>query len=339
MVFLGDPGATEERTKLAIRSVMPSHALDLDVEHVRLPEDDVGRIPQALAQVGMFSRARCVVVRGALERAEDCERLLACLEKGVPPESALIIAAPKLDGRSRLYRWLQQNARIEDFRVETKWDGSASDTTDLAAFVRARIKANGFPEANGAVVEAILARGGTDFMLLGAEVDRLCLSVDPPRQLTRDDVAEWVRDLAAAWVFDFIDALLERRSAAAHTIVARLLAEGEPALKMVATLATRTADLLAAATAAEHARLPPPPPNATAFARGVYPGLSDAVRKRFSNPYRAYHAFRVGQARGARSLRDLHRRLLALDVALKTGVGLPRHLLANFIDLSTAERA
>ena len=336
-VFLGDPALTEERANAALAELIAADRKDLDLEVVRLPDDPIDRVGEALCQVGMFARGRCVLLKGPLEDAEQLDGLLRFLESRMPADAALVVVTPKIDGRSKLYRWLQEHAAIEDLRIERKPDGRAADNASLAEAVAGRIRANGFPPPPHAVVEAILARAGTSVGELCSEVDRLCLAVGAPRALTGRDVTEHVRDAAEAWIFDFVDAICERRAGPALKVVAELLAAGEAPIKIVATLSTRVAEFLVAARYARSAKLPPPPTSAGAFARSVYPALPETARRRFANPYRAYHVFRVGQARGPRSLRVLHRRLLDLDLALKSGGGQPRHLLCDFV-ASACER-
>jgi DNA polymerase III delta subunit len=330
-VFLGDPALTEDRANAAVADLIAADRKDLDLEIVRLPDDPIDRVSEALCQVGMFAAGRCVLLKGPLDDPAHMDGLLQFLETRLPADAALVVVTPKIDGRSRLYRWLQDHAVVEDLRIERKPDARAADQSSLAEAVDARVRANGFPPPSPAVGEAILARAGTNIGELCSEVDRLCLAIGTPRALTTKDVAEHVRDAAGAWIFDFVDAICERRAGPALTLVAELIAAGEAPLRIVATLSTRVADFLVAARYAASAKLPAPPSSAGAFAKTVYPSLPEPVRRRFTNPYRTYHVFRVGQGRGYRSLRRLHRRLVDLDLALKSGGGQPRHLLAEFV--------
>jgi DNA polymerase-3 subunit delta len=338
-VFIGDPALTEERANAAISELIAADREDLDLEIVRLPDDPIERVGEALCQVGMFASGRCVLLKGPLDDAAHTEGLLRFLETRLPPDAALVVVAPKLDGRGKLYRWLQEHARIEDLRVERKPDGRVADPSSFAETVGARIRASGFPAPTPAVVEAILARAGTSLGELYNEVDRLCLAVGAPRALTVRDVTEHVRDAAEAWIFELVNAIFERRVGPALTLVAELLARGEAPLRIVGTLSTKVAEFRVAARYARLAKLPPPPPTAGAFAKTVYPSLSEAAKRRFANPYRAYHAFRVGQSRGSTSLRQLHHQLLDLDIALKSSGGQPRHLLSDFVTSACGRRA
>jgi len=330
-VFVGDPVIVEERASSTLASLVTPDRKDVDVEVVRLPDDPIETIDGALRQVGMFESGRCVVLKGPLDDPSHLEWLLRFLETRIPSEAALIVATSKIDGRSKLYRWLQEHGTVEDLRIERKSDGRITDPADLAALVDTRIRANGFATATRAVVDAITDRAGTSLGELCNEVDRMCLAVGTPRALTVRDVSDHIRDATAVWIFDLVDAICERRTATALTLISELLARGEVPLRIVATLSTKVAEFLLAAQYARSAKLPPPPATAGAFAKSIYPSLPEPARRRFANPYRAFHVFRVGQSRGSRSLRQLHRQLLELDLALKSSGGQARHLLADFV--------
>jgi hypothetical protein len=115
--------------------------------------------------------------------------------------------------------------------------------------------------------------------------------------------------------------------------------QGEAPLRLVATISSRVAEILAAAKFARSEGLAPIPAQSGAFVKSVYPTLSPAARRRFNRPYAAFHAFRVGQARGVEALARLHRRLLDLDLALKSGGGEARHLFTVFVTGACAHRA
>ena len=287
----------------------------------------------------MFARGRCVVLKGALDEAEDLERLVAFLDKGFAPESALIIATAKLDGRSRLYRWLTENASIEDLRFERKADGRGLSVDEIGDFIRRRVVAAGLAAPDERVAAMLVERAGSDLGELGNEIDRVCLTVRTGDALTSAHVEGEMRDMATAWIFGFTDALFERRAGDALGVVERLLAEGEAPLRLVATMATRVADILAAARFARSEGLQSLPTQSAVFVRSVYPRLSPSAKRRFNRPYAAFHAFRIGQARGVEPLRRLHRRLLDLDLALKSGGGEPRLLFTAFVTAACARRA
>jgi DNA polymerase-3 subunit delta len=337
--ILGDPALIEPIVQQAISEFVDPAAGGLDLELVRLPDDSIDRVGSALRQVGMFAPGRCVVLKGALDEADDLERLVTVLEKGISDECALVIATAKLDGRSRLYRWLTEHAQVEDLRFERKGDSRGLSVEEIGDFVRGRVVASGLPPPDERALAAIIERAGTELGELGNEIDRVCLGLREGERLTAAHVEKTMRDMASAWVFGFTDALFERRASEALQIVEHLLAQGDPPLRIVATVATRVAEILAAAEYARTAGLPPLPTQSAAFVRTIYPGLSAAAKRRFYRPYAAFHAFRLGQRLGVGALKSMHRRTLELDLALKSSGGEARHLFATFVTASCARSA
>ena len=339
-VYLGDAALTEPLADKAVAELVEGEAGSVDLEVVRLPDDSVHRVESALRQVGMFSPGRCVFLRGSLEETDDLEFLFAFLSKGIAAESALVIAAPKIDGRSRLFRWLTENAAVEDLRFERKSDGSRTfDPQEIEDFVRLRVAAAGCRAVDERAVVAIAERAGSDLGELGNEIDRICLTLAEGAKLTESHVAAAMRDMGAAWVFGFTDALFERRAADALRVVSELLEQGDPPIRIVATVASRVAEILAAAEYARTEGISTIPSHSGTFVKSVYPTLSAAAKRRFNRPYAAYHAFRQGQQRGVKALRTMHRRLLDLDIALKSGGGEARHLFSAFVTSTCAPRS
>jgi DNA polymerase III delta subunit len=145
-----------------------------------------------------------------------------------------------------------------------------------------------------------------------------------------------VRDQNEAWVFDLTDSISQRSLDRAVTLVERLLAQGEPPIRLVAVLATHVADLI------EASRLLPSLPrtrNAGAFARDYFPKLPVEFRNRFKSPYRAFFVLQGAAAFTFDELRKLHTGLLRADLALKSTRVAPEHLLAEIVEQACASRA
>jgi DNA polymerase-3 subunit delta len=235
---------------------------------------------------------------------------------------------------------LSENATVEDLRFERKSDGSRTfDPQEIEEFVRLRVAAAGCRAVDERAVVAIAERAGSDLGELGNEIDRVCLALPEGSKLTDSHVEATMRDMGAAWVFSFTNALFERRASDAMRVVYELLAQGDPPIRIVATVASRVAEILAAAEFAHTEGIPTIPSHSGTFVKSVYPTLSAAAKRRFNRPYHAYHAFRQGQQRGVKALRAMHRRLLDLDIALKSGGGEARHLFSAFVTATCVLRA
>jgi DNA polymerase-3 subunit delta len=317
--------------------VVPPERRDLDCEILRAGEDPLARIEDGLAQVGMFGAGRTVWLRNlGAESAAESDALLELLVRGLPPAATLVITAPRIDARSRLYKWFAANAVVENLSIETDRRGRLNDE-DVDAFVRERITAAGLAEPAPAVASLLRERAGADIGTLAQEIDKLCLACAAAGRVTVQDVRTHVRDQAGAWVFDLTNAISDRRPERAAGLLARLLDQGEPPLRLVAVLAGHVADLIEAARAARH--VPPPAlRNAGAFARDYFPKLPEEVRNRFKSGFRAYYVFQGASAYGLDELRRLHRALVDADLALKSTRVDPRFLLVEIVERACASR-
>jgi DNA polymerase III delta subunit len=274
-------------------------ARDLDLTVLRPGEDPLASAGAALAQVGMFSGGRCLWIRGFDESADDAHEVLDLLTAGIPAESTLLVTARALDQRSRLFKWFAANGNVEDLRIARDKRGQMLDE-EVEQFIRKRLEEQGI-RTSTQVVALIRQRAGNEIGSLAQELDKLALAADESGNLTAADVRAHVRDQNEAWVFDLTNAISERSLDRAVTLLERLLAQGEPPIRLVAVLATHIADLI------EAARVLPSFPrtrNAGAFARDYFPKLPVEFRNRFKSAFRAFY---VLQGAAAFTLDELRR--------------------------------
>jgi DNA polymerase III delta subunit len=149
--------------------------------------------------------------------------------------------------------------------------------------------------------------------------------------ISEDLVRTHVRDQAQAWVYDLTNAISARRLDQAQPLLERLLGQGEPPLRLLATLATHVGDLTAAAGALANVPRSALQASPGAFAKGVYPRMPEAFRARFKSGFRAYYVLKGASAFRPAELRRLHRELVELDLKLKSSSLAPTHLFAAFI--------
>ena len=94
--------------------------------------------------------------------------------------------------------------------------------------------------------EMFLARTGDDLRSVQQELEKLVLFIGDRSMITAQDVESVVVDQGEAWIFDLTRALGDRDAPAALAHLARLLAQGEAALKILATLTGEIRRLLRA---------------------------------------------------------------------------------------------
>ena len=353
-LFLGDPSVVDPLVHALVDERMGQASQALDFEIFRFGERPLSEIESALRQVGMFSQRRCIWLRSFVEskrksasaapRGDEDEEeateeggdeaggateLLALLEAGVPDGTILVISALNLDARGRLSKWLAKNASVVDRRVQVEHTGQRSgklSEAGLRSAIETRLHELGVTRPAAGVVDEIVRRSGSVLGETLQEIDRLVLAQADPTRLGAADVRSGMRDLALGWVFDLTKALEARNLAAAEDLIARLLAEGEAPLRLVALLATHFADLVAARPLID--TLPPGAMRmqGAAFVNGPGASLPDSLRG-WKGYFRLHAAanFKPGE------LERLHRQVLQLDLALKSSPASPLMLFSRLL--------
>ncbi len=278
---------------------------------------------------------------------EQIERLLAFLEGGegrsggLPEGCFLVVTARGIDRRTRLCRWFEGQHAVVDLRIDLKPGEEEAKSPErrenLADFVQNRVRANGLSTVAPSVIQAIAERVGAELGQLAQEIDRLCLACVPGGRIDEELVRTHMMDHARLWVFDLTNALGKRDSRQAQRVLDRLLSQGEPPLRLVATVATRLAALI---EMAPYARTLPveAQQDGRKFLKSHYAALPESVRARFSNPWRLYYLLRDTSAFTRDTLRRLHHELLEVDLRLKSTKIPPALLLSRFIQQACASR-
>jgi len=338
-LFIGDGAVIDELARKAIDRLLPPERQSVDLDVVRQPERSLLDAVACFDQVGMFAAGRCVWIRGlANETGEEAEALLAFLDRGLPEGCSLVVTAARIDQRSRLYKWFDANAEITSAKIESDRSGRLKED-QVVGFVRKRIAANGLAVPAPTVLAAIAQRAGTVVGELAQEIDKLCLAASDAGDISEDLVRTHVRDQAQAWVYDLTNAISSRRLDQAQPLVERLLAQGEPPLRLLATLASHVGDLIEAAGALASVPRSALQGSPGGFAKSAYPRLPQAFRARFKSGFRAYYVLRGASAFRPTELRRLHRDLVELDLKLKSSSIAPTHLFAAFVQAACGARA
>jgi len=329
---LGDPVLVDD----AARAYVADVAAGAELLVLRPPGDSLTSVRPMLAQAGLFAAAQAVWIRGLRnEPQEEVDELIGLLEEGLPPANALVATAENLDQRSRLYKWFKAYDAVVDCRLEKDRSGRLLETA-VAEFVAARLRANGVGAPSRKLVNSIVERSGADVGELAREIDRLCLAADdgcPDEQLVRRQM----RDLGEVWVFALTDALSSRDLGTAQLLLEKLMRQGEPSLRLVAVLGTHFSQLAEA-----HRELDRIPRSALA-GRGLdkraYELLSEDFRGRFRSPYRAFFLLKGASSYSMLELASLHRRLLEIDLAMKSSNVEPADMLSGFLVQACAASA
>jgi DNA polymerase-3 subunit delta len=172
----------------------------------------------------------------------ESQRLLEILDEGLPPWAFLLLTA-QVDRRTRLYRKFEEKGSILDLTLERRSGRVSRDA--LGEFLNQRLKEAGKriePQAR----EMILTRAGEQLWSFHQEIEKLLIYVGEEPVIKVADVGEVFLDQGEGWVFDLTGALGQRDALGALKHLHRLLSQGEPPLKLLATIAGEIRKLLVA---------------------------------------------------------------------------------------------
>jgi DNA polymerase III subunit delta len=263
------------------------------VQVLRGDECTWARVLDAARSRSLFAERRAVVVRNADALKGEGDDLAAYLADATP-EVALILLAAKPDRRRPAWKLVLQKAKVV---AAEPLKGRAVRTYVVEQLRRRRLA------LDDDAVEEVVERVGQDLRRLMGELDKLeAYAVGRSGRLTGEDVASVLGRGLAPPLYKLADALTARRGATVLGLLEVVLGEGEPPLKVLATL-HRALRQVRGAKAMQAARAPR---EAVAARLGVMP-------------------FKVGdllQASRAWSEEDLRTATAAFDLAdrrVKTG--------------------
>ena len=357
VLFLGDAAAVDPLVHALVDERMGAASQALDFEVFRFGETPVSEMEGALRQVGMFSPQRCIWLRGFVEvrrkaagssastrddaeegdadgetrepsedeDADGIAEVLALLEAGIPSGTVFVVSAPTLDARGRLSKWFTRYADVRDRRIAVERGGKLREEK-LRQAVDAHLEQLGVTRVGAGAVDEIVRRSGNVLGETLQEIDRLVLAQSDPARLGAAEVRSGMRDLALGWVFDLTDALEKRDLGGAEKLVARLLADGEPPLRLCGLLASHVATLAAARPVVDTLPQGWMRMRGTDFLAGPGAALPESLRG-----WPGYFRLRAASNFTSVELRLLHGGVKQLDLALKSSPSPPLLLFSRLL--------
>jgi DNA polymerase-3 subunit delta len=261
-------------------------------------------------------------------RAGEGHRLASVLERGLPEWSFLLLTAVQVDRRTRLYKRFEELGAVLYLGLERDRSGKIS-RENLLEFVTQRLGRAG-KNFDSQAREIILARAGDDLRALQQELDKLLLFIGDRQSIRTEDVEAIFTDHGEGWIFDLTRAIADRDAKAALTQLARLVAQGEHPLKILATVAAEVRRLLHARQLLETdlAKLWKRSMTYQQFQQGV---LREGKPLLTRNPYADYMCFQRAEHFSLDELRLCMEGLFDADLRLKSTGSQPRLVLEKWI--------
>ena len=265
--------------------------------------------------------------------AADAESLLDRYLDAPPEGAVLLLTARTADRRKRLVRRLGQLGVVRECTLAR--DRTGSLTRESIDHLVDRVVGGAGKRVDPAARALLHQRAGGDPGVFRQELEKLVSYVGDRPRITAQDAAAVVRDLAASWVFDFTRALSRQDAPAALELLHRLLAQGEPPLRLLALIGRELRHLLLAAEGLAgplRGRWNPRMSFAD-FRDTVLPRLPAALQEAFGSlhPYACFQYFQQAAGVSPATLRRTLLHLHALDLRLKRSGGDPQVLLDAFL--------
>ena len=299
-------------------------------ELLRLLEIDGGEVPDAARADAdaLLAYAKGREIDLGQRKMTQGHRLLQLLEKGLPEWSCLLLTAPQVDRRTRLYKRLEEAGVALHLGLERDRSGKVTRDTVLE-FITQGLRQYG-KTAEPQALDMLVARSDRELLSLKHEVDKLVLFVGEQPVVCAVDVETICADRADGWIFDFTRAIGERDAASALSQLARLLAHGEHPLRLLGTMTSEARRLLAARQLLETdlARVWRRGISYQQFQRTVLPNGTPLLTR---NPYGDYLCFQRAAGFTVSELRGYLEGLFDADHRLKSSGGSPRLVLEKLI--------
>jgi DNA polymerase-3 subunit delta len=173
---------------------------------------------------------------------QDRDKILDLMEEGLSPWAVLLITAPHVDRRTRLYRRLEEKGTVLDLSLNREKSGGIKQET-LLEFLEQRLTEAG-KRIEHPAREMILARAPAELWAFHEEMEKLLLYVGKNPSISAQDVAESFLDQAEVWIFDLTNSIAKRDTLQSLGHLRRLLFQREPPLKILNTIASNVRQLL-----------------------------------------------------------------------------------------------
>ncbi len=261
----------------------------------------LGEIQHACGSVPFMADRRLVIVEGLLTHLESrkqkeyLEELVRYL-KDLPETARLVFVEDKSIGkRNPVHRLALADERghVKEFKPP---QGSG-----LNRWIEKRVKKKG-GQISSTANATLAAFVGDDLRLLDQEIEKLVVYVDGARPISEDDVRLLVSYVQEANIFEMVDALGRRDGQRAAQLLHQLLDEGEHPLALLGMIVRQFRIMIQVKELSE---------------RGLSQQKTTARLK--LHPFVVKKTTRQAMNFSMEQLETVYRKLLATDVAIKTG--------------------
>jgi len=223
--------------------VLSLETIDGSVDKI---DDAVAAIDQCVAAfrtLGLFGGKKVVWLRDAsflknavIMKNEQVKHLLselaADLKAGLAEDQFLVITAPGIDKRSAFFKALKDVAEISEYDIPER-DYEARPMALKRAV--SLFKREGY-SIDAAAADAFIEKVGFETRQIMSEVEKMVLYKGPEKNISLDDVQAITSAASEAIVWDFSDAVAERKLGDAIRLFRQLLFQKQTAIGLIIQL-------------------------------------------------------------------------------------------------------
>lgn len=273
--------------------------------NVELAEADLAFLKEAAA----FCREERITAPES-----DATVLLDLLQKGVPKEHALVLAATDVDAKSPLLAFAKKSGHLIERKVAARHKDL--DLSELAKEFLAPFK----KKLSGAAQEQLKERIGGNIRLLQSELEKLAIYTEGPT-IEASDVALLVHHAREEEFFELSESLQKRDLKGALAYVGDAMGQGTHALQLLGAVASIVRSLLE-----NHERMTKyargsPPRSYDDFKNRIFPKVEEeakALKGKAPHPYAAFLSMQAAARYERRELLDALVACAEADLALKS---------------------
>jgi DNA polymerase-3 subunit delta len=217
----------EEATRLVLDATVPADCRDFNLSRFQGRDFKAADIIEIAQTLPVFSSHRLILIKNIQDAsAEQLEGLCDYLEHPLP-ETVLLVAGNKIDGRKKFYqRFRKQGDSLEFKRIyENQLPSIVKDLARSCNLV-----------LTGPALKLFCKRVGANLVEVHGELEKLSNYVAPKDLIDESDVAAVVSDSRVESVFALTDALGEGRQDEVLRLLKRLIEDGQAPLMVLAML-------------------------------------------------------------------------------------------------------
>lgn len=301
LLYGPEPYLLSRSLQQILDATVPEDSRDFNMQVFHARETSVDAIIDNARTLPVFATKRAVVVRDVDKfKAADFDLFLSYVIDPVP-ETCLVLVAEKIDRRKKFFQTLQKNGELVEFKK--LYDNQ------IPSFVKEQVSAAGFSMTEEGMAE-FSRRSGSNLQEIVGELEKLFQYVGEKNIIDIDEVRAIVSDTRVDTVFDMTNAIGQRKSGMAFSLLRRLFDDGIAPLMILSMISRHFRQLWMSRELLDD-------------------GISRAdISKRIGvNPYFVDGLIAQCRLFNRRQYRSAFERFLKADLAMKTGGGQPEALL------------